>query len=198
MTVDRYTFNVIDSLCGVSMLGRVCFAALSDALCWLVLRVFTVMHGNMLSCLLCVLLLTVSPVLPKFVQKTVNHLRKYVVPSRKRIAITIYWLAHGSYYDDVHQVWGVHKTTVYSILHETVGVMEQQLFHATVKWPSDAETLQNMADFESLCGLPQCAGAIDGCFIPMETPAGPFGCKYWCYNTTNIGGGFTRPGNCTI
>lgn len=60
--------------------------------------------------------------------------------------------------------------------------MEQQLFHATVKSPSesDAETLQNMADFESLCGLPQCAGAIDGCFIPMEAPAGPFGCKYWC------------------
>ena len=26
-----------------------------------------------------------------------------------------------------------------------------------------------------------CAGAIDGCFIPMRKPAGEFGFRYWCY-----------------
>lgn len=38
-----------------------------------------------------------------------------------------------------------------------------------------------MADFQNLSGLPQCGGAIDGCFIPMETPTGMYNDKYQCY-----------------
>jgi hypothetical protein len=30
-------------------------------------------------------------------------------------------------------------------------------------------------------GIPNVAGALDGCFIPMFKATGPFGFRYWCY-----------------
>lgn len=38
-----------------------------------------------------------------------------------------------------------------------------------------------IADLTSGFTLPQCVGAIDGCFIPIKRPYGPNGAKYWCY-----------------
>ena len=111
-------------------------------------------------------------------------MRQDVVPARKRVAVTLYWLGRGSYYDDVALIFGIGKITVHQILHETVGVMNEQLVPHAIKWPGDAETFQNIVDFEALCGMPQCGGAIDGCFIPMEVPAGPHADKYWCYKNT--------------
>ena len=37
-----------------------------------------------------------------------------------------------------------------------------------------------MVDFEALCGLPCCAGALDGIFMPMKNPS-EFGDTYFCY-----------------
>jgi hypothetical protein len=39
-----------------------------------------------------------------------------------------------------------------------------------------------MVDFESLCGLPFCEGAIDGTFIPIKTLE-HFGDTYYCYKS---------------
>ena len=52
-----------------------------------------------------------------------------------------------------------------------------------IKFPSGPALQQTMADFAEL-GMEGCAGAIDGCFMPMITPTGPYGHKYWCY--TNL------------
>ncbi|KAL0054440.1 hypothetical protein WJX82_008867 [Trebouxia sp. C0006] len=103
------------------------------------------------------------------------------VPARKGVAVTLYWLGRGSYSDDVALIFGIGKTTVHQILHETVAVMNEQLVPHAIKWPGEAETFQNIVDFEALCGMPQSGGAIDGCFIPMEVPAGPYADKCWCY-----------------
>ena len=37
-----------------------------------------------------------------------------------------------------------------------------------------------MLDFESLCGLPCCGGAIDSTFMPIKKPS-DFGDTYYCY-----------------
>ena len=37
-----------------------------------------------------------------------------------------------------------------------------------------------MVDFEALCGLPCCGGALDGTFMPIKKPA-DFGETYFCY-----------------
>lgn len=58
------------------------------------------------------------------------------------------------------------------------------LYEAIVKkyiiFPTSVADLQNVINgFE----LPQCAGAMDGCFIPIRRPSGPFGSRYWCYKS---------------
>ncbi len=124
-------------------------------------------------------------VLQPHVEKQNIRMRQDVVPARKRVAVTLYWLGRGSYYDDVALIFGIGKTTVHQIVHETVAVMNEQLVPHAIKWPGEAETFQNIVDFEALCGMPQCGGAIDGCFIPMEVPVGPYADKYWCYKNVH-------------
>ena len=43
-------------------------------------------------------------------------------------------------------------------------------------------TLKNLknCDFEELCGLPLCAGALDGTFMKIKKPT-EFGDSYFCY-----------------
>ena len=38
-----------------------------------------------------------------------------------------------------------------------------------------------MVDFTNLVGMPQIAGVIDGCFIPLFQPTGIYKDKYWCH-----------------
>lgn len=112
---------------------------------------------------------------------TLNPLRRVdTTPAKKRFAITPFFLAQGDHYQSIATTLGIHKSSVSKHLHAVMPMLERKLFARNVKLPANRELLQLMADFESLCGLPQCAGAIDGCFIPMETPTG-ISDKYWCY-----------------
>ena len=47
-------------------------------------------------------------------------------------------------------------------------------------FPTASELEQVMVDFEALCGLPFCAGALDGTFMPIKKPE-EFGDTYFCY-----------------
>ena len=113
---------------------------------------------------------------------TLNPLRRAdATPAKKRLAITLYFLSQGDHYLSVANQFGIHKSSVSKHLHAVIPVIEQRLFSRCIRFPAETELLQVIADFEDLIGLPQCAGAIDGCFIPMEVPTGVFSDKYWCY-----------------
>jgi hypothetical protein len=75
----------------------------------------------------------------------------------------------------------VGKSTAGGIVHEVVQALKVTFVSRSIVFPVGPELDQVMKDFEALPGLPQCAGAIDGCFIKIERPSGPFGYKYWCY-----------------
>lgn len=110
-----------------------------------------------------------------------DRYRDDVVPSKKRFAVTMYWLANGCHYRTVADLFQLHKSTANVILHETTQAMDDVLFDKVVNWPAANELSQVMADMDYEHHLPQCVGAIDGSFVHMPTPPVPFAEKYWCY-----------------
>jgi hypothetical protein len=55
-------------------------------------------------------------------------------------------------------MFGAHISRLYTLTSKTRGILPHRI-----------------------CFKPQCAGAIDGCFIPIVRPEGEFAHKYWCY-----------------
>jgi hypothetical protein len=95
--------------------------------------------------------------------------------------ITLHWLATGIRFKDLADSWGIGKSTAHVIVHQVVYHLLNSIVAPSIAFPTGEELSRVMTDFESLCNLPQCAGAIDGCFIPIVRPEGEFGHKYWCY-----------------
>ena len=65
------------------------------------------------------------------------------------------------------------------IVHEGIHILLGRLVPDSIKFPSGSELEQVIVDFESLCGIPMCAGAIDETFMQIKKPT-EFG-TYYCY-----------------
>ena len=115
----------------------------------------------------------------KLMKKEDTRLRK-AIPFTKRFAILLHWLAQGLSFMQVSALYAVAKSTSISIIHEGVIVLLHHLVPASIKFPTGSELKQVIDDFESLCGLPLCAGAIDGTFMEINKPT-EFGDTYYCY-----------------
>ena len=102
------------------------------------------------------------------------------VPSGKRLAMTILWLAHGLTYYQVAMLYGVGRTTAVNICQETVSQFYQHVVRDCIRLPEGSELDQVIVDMEDLAGLPQCAGAIDGTFVHIKKPTA-YGDSYYCY-----------------
>jgi hypothetical protein len=95
--------------------------------------------------------------------------------------ITLHWLATGMTFKDLADGWGIGKSTAHVIVHQFVYALLRSIVAYSIVFSIGDELYRVMNDFQALCKLPQCAGAIDGCFIPIVRPEGEFGHKYWCY-----------------
>ena len=102
------------------------------------------------------------------------------VPYQKRIAILLHWLAHGLTFAQVAALYGIAKSTAVAIVHEGVSIPYQCLMAETILFPTGAELVQVVCDFESLCGLPRCAVALDGTFMKIQKLT-EFGDAHYCY-----------------
>jgi len=100
--------------------------------------------------------------------------------SLRRFAATMHWLGSGAHYHVIGALFGMSAEAVHKHVHFVVSVLRQQLVSKHIAFPQGQELDQVMEDF-SYYGLPQCAGAIDGCFIEMKQPTGTWGNAYWCY-----------------
>ena len=77
-------------------------------------------------------------------------------------------------------MYAVRKSSVANMVHEGASILRAQLVPAAIVFPTGHELEQVMVDFESLCGLPCCAGALDGTFMALKKPS-EFGDSYYCY-----------------
>ena len=116
----------------------------------------------------------------KLLQKEETSLR-FPVPYAKRLAIVLHWLAKCLTFAQLSALYAISKSTAIAIVYEGITVLQEKLVPASIRFPTGAELEQVMRDLESLCGLPMCAGAIDGMFMQIKKPT-EFGDSYYCYN----------------
>jgi len=113
-----------------------------------------------------------------------------VVPTRMRLAITLYWLAEGCSYRALADVWQVGHTTVKAIVRETVQVLEKHLVPVMIVFPTSVADIHSvMSGFVSRVSgiyMPGCIGAVDGTYVPILRPNYKhFPEEYWCYKHNN-------------
>jgi hypothetical protein len=118
---------------------------------------------------------------PEWVESDRPGPNKFVVCKTKRLALTLHWLANAQSFKALGNHWGIGTSTANKVVHQTVAALEKVLRKGAVVWPAGAELDAVMRDFEALAGLSGCAGAIDGCMIPMTRPNRIFGNRWWCY-----------------
>ena len=102
----------------------------------------------------------------KYFEKQDTHLRR-VLPPAKRLAVVLHWLAQASSFSELAALYAIGKSTVVAVVHQGIAILHERLVHDAIRFPTGAELEQVMLNFESLCGLSCCGGAIDGTFMPI-------------------------------
>ena len=85
----------------------------------------------------------------------------------QRVAITLWCLATPVEYRTIAHLFGVARSTVCEIVHETAHSIVSVLLKQYLYFPTGAHLDDVIRGFESKWGFPQCAGAIDGSHIPV-------------------------------
>lgn len=115
----------------------------------------------------------------KYLEKETTHLR-LALPHAKRLAIVLHWLAQASSFAQLAALYAIGKSTVVAVVHQGVDVLRAKFVPEAIRFPTGSELDQVMVDFEALCGLPCCGGALDGTFMPIRKPT-DYGDTYFCY-----------------
>ncbi len=89
---------------------------------------------------------------------------------KKRIAVTLWFLATGAEYRTIGHLFGISKSSVCLIVKEVCASIVNILMPQFIKFPSGAYLEVVVNGFKSQFGFPQCVGAIDGCHIPIISP----------------------------
>ena len=88
----------------------------------------------------------------------IDRFREDVVPSRKRFAVTMYWLAKGGHNKVVAKLFGMVKSTLCAILHDTIQGLDDVLFPRefmnTHCYNTKHSMLQQQLVPGNSCGLP--------------------------------------------
>ena len=92
-----------------------------------------------------------------------------------RLAICLYRLGQGDYLYTIAELFGLGVATVHSIVKVVCEAIIRKLWKESVQvyFPTTEENFkEKMVDMEMLWKFPSCWGAIDGCHIPVQCPAG--------------------------
>ena len=89
----------------------------------------------------------------------------------RRVAVTLWFLATPCEYRTIAHLFGIARSTVCEIVQETCELIVRTLLHKYIHFPN-GEKLNELVDgFKTKWGVPRCVGAIDGCHIPIASPA---------------------------
>ena len=120
--------------------------------------------------------------LTPYIQYCNTHLRD-TISVKKHVAITLWTLGSPAEYRTVAHLFGVGRSTVCEVVHETCQAIVNHLLPKYIHFPSVAQQQQYINDFENRWGVPQCIGAIDGSHIPVSPPTlchtDYYNCKGW-------------------
>ena len=105
------------------------------------------------------------------------------ITAEHRVAITLWCLATSCEYRTISHLFGIGRSTVCEVVHNTVNAIVKKLKHQYLFFPIGEAQKEVINGFETKWGFPQCVGAIDGSHIPIQAPllnlTGYFNCKGW-------------------
>ena len=93
------------------------------------------------------------------------------VPHHERVAITIWKLATVIEYRTLGQKFGLGRSTVCTIIHDTCEAICNILTPKYIKFPTGARVNDIVQNYNDRWGYPQCVGAIDGMHVPIKAPS---------------------------
>ena len=107
-------------------------------------------------------------------QQVISHedtiLRK-AISVEKRVAITLWCLATCSEYRTITHLFGLARSTVCVIVHDTCKAIVSVLQKLFITFPNGEQLKRVVEGFQSSWGMIQCVGSMDGCHIPIMPPA---------------------------
>jgi len=96
--------------------------------------------------------------------------RTYVEPIAK-LGVLVYFLAQNPTLKACGTQWGVSKPTVSRILRKTASSIKRELYNEHVKWPDEAQQVENAKLFELCRYIPNILAVADGTHIPVKCAA---------------------------
>ena len=103
------------------------------------------------------------------IQKEDTIMRKAICV-KKRVAITLWFLATGTDYRTIGHLFGVSKATVCLVVKEVCSAIVYLMLPQYIKLPKGTALKSVVDGFMSDHGFPQCGGAVDGTHIPIVSP----------------------------
>ncbi|EFJ29414.1 hypothetical protein SELMODRAFT_91574 [Selaginella moellendorffii] len=98
------------------------------------------------------------------------------VPVGKQVVIALWRLASGDSFASLAEHFGVSKTTVWKYCQKFSNTTFQHLGQF-LAWPANLSAVKT--GFKSLCGFPNCCGAIDCTHFEVELPGNAFASDYY-------------------
>ena len=92
------------------------------------------------------------------------------VQPRRRLALTLYFLASTAEYRTVANLFGVSRSFLCNCVKEVCCAIIQS-FPTVINFPKGDDLLNVLGCYEQRWGFPMCAGAIDGTHIPILAPS---------------------------
>ena len=92
------------------------------------------------------------------------------ISTKRRVAITLWFLSTGSDYRTIGHLFGVCKSAVCIVTKEVCTAIVECLLPKYVMIPVGAALRENVEAFKTELGFPQCVGAVDGTHIPIISP----------------------------
>ena len=102
------------------------------------------------------------------IMKTDTVMRQ-AIPVEKRVAIALWYMSTNTDYRTIGHLFGVSTSSVCKIRQEVCQTIVRVLLHRYIRIPTDGALAAVGSGFAKK-GFPQCAGAINGCHIPIEAP----------------------------
>ncbi|XP_031334954.1 putative nuclease HARBI1 [Photinus pyralis] len=104
------------------------------------------------------------------IKKQDTQLRQSI-PSDKRLAVTLRYLASGNTFRDLMYATRIHESTISIIVMEVCKAIIQNLMKTYIQLPRTTLEWENVAKgFEKLWNFPFCLGALDGKHVNFQAP----------------------------
>ena len=92
------------------------------------------------------------------------------IPSRKRLAIALYYLGSNAEYRTIANLFGVSSSFVRLCIKDVSKAITRKLKTGFLSVPRGQDLREVMGLYKDKWAFPACAGAIDSTHIPIQTP----------------------------